>query len=396
MTVAFPAEDPEVEPRPSKEEACLTARAFASASAPAAGLTTLQDMVVRGLTQALTADLVELGDLALLEPIEPDAFAEAIAHRGRLYRLRRVQTMVLLELLLDPLPDDVVARVEAFAEALGLAEDSRDMLSATRHLAGGATELALSDFMRNGYETMQLERQGVTDGDAGEYWVPVHDDAALVAEWAALEQCPASSLGRKVWEFYKGRGFNFPGAPNSVPPRLAQHDFVHVLADYGTRVESEIEVFALIARADEDPRSFSLLVAVLALFEGGYLEQGLGAFRADADHLSKDPLEMGVRLGNAIARGGEVAWRFHEQDGIDLLGVDWFARASEDLDDLRAEFGFVGPGAKSLEAKVAGSTGPFQAGGMTAAQVQWGRDMAEAEGRPYESYGAAPAVAVDD
>jgi hypothetical protein len=390
VSVPFPAEDPEVEPRPSKEEAWLTARAFASAAAPAEGLTTLQGMVVRGLTQALTAELIELGDLSRLEPITPEEFAEAIAHRGKAYRIRRMQTMVLLELLLDPLPDDVVCRVEDFAEALGLAEDSRDMLSATRHLSGGATELALTDFMRNGYETMQLERQGVA-GDTGEYWVPVHDDPDLVARWVALEQCPAGSLGRKVWEFYKGRGFNFPGSPKSVPPRLAQHDFVHVLADYGTRVESEIEVFALIARADEDPRSFSLLVAVLALFEGGYLEKGLGVFRADADHLSKDPLEMGVRLGNAIARGGEVAWRFHEQDGIDLLGVDWFARASDDLDVLRAEFGFVGPGAKSLEAKVAGSAGPFQAGGMTTAQVQWGRDMAEAEGRPYEGFGAAPA-----
>ncbi|HYF47604.1 MAG TPA: hypothetical protein VD926_15420, partial [Acidimicrobiales bacterium] len=184
--------------------------------------------------------------------------------------------------------------------------------------------------------------------------------------------------------------FNFPGTPISVSPHLAQHDFVHVLADYGTTVEAEIEVFSLIARADEDPRSFSLLVAVLSLFESGYLEQGLGAFRADTDHLSEDPLEMGVRLGNAIARGGEVAWTFHEQNGIDLLGEDWFAKAGEDLEALRAEYGFVGPGAKSLEAKVAGSVGPFQEGGMTTAQLQWGRDMAEAEGRPYEGFGGAP------
>ena len=262
--------------------------------------------------------------------------------------------------------------------------------SATRHLSAGATDLAVADFMRNGYEVMHLERAGEgRPEDPGDYWAPAHDDPELAGRWAALEHCPPGSLGRSVWEFYRGRGFNFPGTPNSVPPRLAQHDFVHVLADYGTTVESEIEVFALIARADEEPRSFSLLVAVLALFEGGYLEKGLGAFRADPDHLSADPPEMGIRLGNAIDRGGEVAWTFHEQGGIDLLGVDWFARADDDLRSVRHDFGFDGPGAKSLEAMAAGSAGPFQPGGVTETQLQWGRDMAESEGREYEPFGAS-------
>jgi hypothetical protein len=284
----------------------------------------------------------------------------------------------------------VAARVEAFADALGVGDDCRDVVAATRHLAAGATDIALADFMRNGYEVLHLERAGEEPPeDVSAYWAPAHDDPGLAARWDAMRDGSPTSLGRCVWEFYKGRGFNFPGSPNSVPPRLAQHDFVHVLADYGTTVESEIEVFALIARADEDPRSFSLLVAVLALFEGGYLERGLGAFRADPGHLSHDSSGMGVRLGDAIARGGEVAWRFHEQAGIDLLAVDWHDRAHEEIHDLRREFGFDGPGAKSLEAKAAGSAGPFQPGGVTVAQLQWGRDMAQAEGREYDAFGAS-------
>ena len=392
MPVPFPADEPDPEPRPTKDEAWLTARAFASAAAPSGGLTRLQGFVVRGLTQALTAELIELGDLKLLEPITPTAFAEAIAHRGREYRIRRVQSMVLLELLVRPLPDDVAARVEAFADELGVGDDCRDVVTATRHLAAGATGAALADFMRNGYEVLQLERAGADPpADLGDFWATVPDDPALAGRWAALERCPPGSLGRGVWQFYKARGFNFPGTPNSVSPRLAQHDFVHVLSDYGTTVESEIEVFALIARADEsDPRSFSLLIAVLALFETGYLEKGLGAFRADPDHLSHDPSGMGVRLGNAVARGGEVAWRFRESDGIDLLAQDWFARAAEPLAAVQDEFGFTGPGAKSLEAKVAGSPGPFQPGGITPDQVGWGHGMAEAEGRAYESFGVSP------
>ena len=78
-----------------------------------------------------------------------------------------------------------------------------------------------------------------------------------------------------------------------------------------------------------------------------------------------------------------------QPDGIDLLAVDWFARAADPLTDVQAEYGFTGPGAKSLEAKVAGSAGPFQPGGITPDQLGWGQDMAVAEGRPYESHGAA-------
>jgi len=37
-----------------------------------------------------------------------------------------------------------------------------------------------------------------------------------------------------------------PARPGSAPPLLAQHVWVHVLADYGTRLESEIEAFALL------------------------------------------------------------------------------------------------------------------------------------------------------
>ncbi len=37
---------------------------------------------------------------------------------------------------------------------------------------------------------------------------------------------------------------------------------------------------------------------------------------------------------------------------------------------------------------MAGSSGPFQPGGITPDQLGWGLDMAAAEGRTYESFGA--------
>jgi hypothetical protein len=394
VPVPFPADGSADTSRPRKDEAWLSARAFASACAPEGGLTPLQEFVVRGLTQALTADLVELGDITLLEPITPEAYAEANANRDRLYRIRRVQTMVLLELLLRPLPDDVTARVEAFADALGLGDDCRDMVAATRHLAAGSTEAALADFMRNGYEVLQFERSGeARPEDPGDYWVPVLD-AELAARWASMEHLGPESLGRRVWEFYKGRGFNFPGTPNSVSPRLAQHDFVHVLADYGTTVESELEVFGLISRASDDPRAFTLLIQVLGLFEAGYLQAGMGLFQMDVGHLSADEDQMAIRLGDALKRGAWVAWQHnlaHGIDtGVDFLAVDWFAHADKPLDEVRSEFFLVDRAEKSAAAIAAGSVGPWEPGGISPFQATSGRAAADAEGRPYESYGAEP------
>ena len=51
------------------------------------------------------------------------------------------------------------------------------------------------------------------------------------------KNCPEGSLGLGVWRFYRARGFTFPGRPESAPPNLAQHDWIHVLAEYGSTVE---------------------------------------------------------------------------------------------------------------------------------------------------------------
>ena len=52
------------------------------------------------------------------------------------------------------------------------------------------------------------------------------------------------------------RGLRSPGKPWwRTRVYLAQHDFVHVLADYGTNLKGELEVFAFIGRADPTQRA---------------------------------------------------------------------------------------------------------------------------------------------
>ena len=187
-----------------------------------------------------------------------------------------------------------------------------------------------------------------------------------------------------MWEFYRARGFEFPGRPGSAPPLLAQHDWVHLLADYGTKVESELEVFAFIARANDDPRGFSLLAMVVSLFETGYLAAGAGLFEAFPGQLSRDG--MAERVADALRRGALTHGPGGAPD-VDFLALDWFSLADRPIDELRVELNVV---PKSETAVAAGSVGPWEPGGISEFQQQAGRSAAEARGEAYEGFGAEP------
>jgi hypothetical protein len=261
-----------------------------------------------------------------------------------------------------------------------------EMLDVTRRFADGALGLARFDFQRSGYEgDWDPTRAGDvlhTSKGLDSAWAAVPDDPDLAARWAALERCPPASIGRRLYEFYVARGFHWPGTPGSAPPLLAQHDWVHVLCEYGSTVENEIEVFSFISRANDDPRAFSLQAGVLSLFETGYLGAGMGLFESDSGHLSADAERMAVRLADAMYRGAVCT---ADQD---LLSIDWFSFADEPLDDVRRRLHVV---PKSREAWEAGSVGPWEAGGISPYQAEHGRSRAAEAGRPYDAYGARPA-----
>jgi hypothetical protein len=184
---------------------------------------------------------------------------------------------------------------------------------------------------------------------------------------------------------YRARGFAFPGTPGSAPPMLTQHDWVHVLADYGTTVESEVEVFGFIARANDDLHAFSLLAMVISLFETGYLETGAGLFEHSEGHFSSSP-HMEVRLADAMYRGAVCRDTEAGHDSVDFLTMDWFAIAHRRCADLRARFNLV---PKSTAAREAGAVGPWEPGGISPFQLAAGRALAAASGVPYDAHGAS-------
>jgi hypothetical protein len=360
---------------PDAVEVRILSEGVASAVAPADGLTATQRLLLQALFKAMT------GHPATLDRVgaDPAWFARCLQARTTEFRTRIVQIMVLLGLVLRPLPTDVADRIAAFARELCVDED---MLDVARGFAEGSLGLAARDFERNGY-LARLESGGTavlhTSTTLESAWAADYDDPALTQRWRAMEDLPAGSLGRRVTEFYRARGFAYPGLPGSAPPLLAQHDWVHVAADYGTTVESELEVFALIARANDDLRAFSLLAMVVSLFETGYLQHGAGLFDASPGHLSQGG--MATRVSDAMRRGALC------QGSIDFMGLDWFELAELPVLTVRDQFRMP---PKAREAITAGSVGPWQPGGISPFQVRAGTSLAEQQGQPYESFGASP------
>jgi hypothetical protein len=336
-------------------------------------------VLVEALTESMTGFVVPVARVPRLDSRE---FAAAMARRNRQFRERMVQFMLLCSLVLVPLPDEIVKRVEGYAAELGIDDP---MLRVAAGYARGNLGLALIDFQRSGYmETWDPAQASMlhTSKQLADAWDACVFDSALAEKWESLRELRDGTLGREIVKFYDARGFVFPGRAGSAPPFLAQHDWLHVITDYGSTVESEIEVFAFIARANDDPRGFSFLAMIVSLFETGYMAKGAGLFEYDRGHLSHEG--MAVRLADAMRRGALCG---AHAGGPDLMRRDWFADAARPVADVRAALGVVPKSERAIEV---GSVTAWEPGGISAYQYECGRRAAEADRRAYESYGAEP------
>jgi hypothetical protein len=372
--VPLPGDDEVDLSRPDRATVDVMAAAVVTALGGEGELTELQRVLIGALFRSMTEYDVELD----APPVDAEELARLLARRNEAFRVRVLQIMILCALVVRPLQESTVARLDAVAEAMSVGEG---MLTVARDFATGSLGLAAVDFERNGYtSTWDADRRTELHTAAAlhDAWQLSTDDPALAARWQQLESLPEGTLGRRITEFYRARGFEYPGRPGSAPPLLAQHDWVHVLADYGSRVESELEVFAFIARANDDPKGFSLLAMVVSLFETGYLASGAGLFEAFPGQLSQ--AGVATRLADAMRRGALVA------GSIDFMNLDWFSLAHLPVDELRQRFGIT---AKSRDAINAGSVGPWEPGGISPFQLERGQERASANGVPYRSFGAS-------
>jgi hypothetical protein len=111
---------------------------------------------------------------------------------------------------------------------------------------------------------------------------------------------------------------------------------VHVLADYETTPEGEIDVFSFIAASMHDDRGVALLAFTLGLFQNGSIRRvsGKRIGNTRTDTLS-DPRAVD-RFVDALARGRACT--------ADVMGeLDLFAHRDEQLAAVRAALGVTPP-----------------------------------------------------
>ena len=258
--------------------------------------------------------------------------------------------MVLGELVLRPIPVVVAHRVAEYAEALGIKDH---FVRVARRYAQGAYGLAWMDLARSGF----VEHVREADGEEARAGVErsrrptptLRSESAV----AGVRRASARLARLRGLGHVRQPGFALPGAPGGPPAYLAQHDFVHVLADYGTNLRGEVEVFALIGRADPDPQGFAWLATLVGLFETGYITTS-GFFDRDL----RDPVIQAP--GHACPRcrrhpAGKLVCAAHDKDLFDFPYHDHAARP---VDEVREMLGVPPKSAVALEAGSAPLSSP--------------------------------------
>ena len=346
------------------DHALLIARGIASAVAPDGGLTAVQAGLLGAVHTAMNG--VEV-DFSNLDPLDPEVFAAALESTSPSSRHRVVQDMVMGELVLRPTPPEVARRVETYATALEI--DDRFVRVARRY-AQGAFGLAWLDLQRSGFaehwERARMDQLRTSVRLEHQLAAGV-EDAVLADAWMGFSELGTGTLGRSVWEMSRTRGFGLPGSIGGASAYLAQHDFMHVIADYGTNLDGELEVFALIGRADPDPKGFAWLATLIGLFGTGYVADA-GFFSGDLEERRLDSPDMHVRIADALRRGRNLCDRL----GVDLLELDYHEHAARPVAEVRADLG-LDP--KGILAVSVGSPGAFDRAGMSRTQQAYATSL---------------------
>jgi len=265
---------------------------------------------------------------------DPDALGEAPERLRPDLAKQAVMLMALLEYTAHPLRREVADAVRAAARRLdvrvALVDDAPEL--ARQHF-----HLVYMDLERQSWYTEETVRQSLR-GRAIELlrsklaYEGVVPSRAIARRWTGLRRCAAGTWGRAVADFYEAHGFPFPGQRHGIYELGARHDWVHVLADYETHPEGEIDVFGFIAASMVDEHGLVLLAFTLSLFQNGSVDRvdGKPIAAARSDTLS-EPGAV-ARFVEALARGRACS--------VDVMGsLDLFAYKDVPLDEVRRRFG---------------------------------------------------------
>ena len=207
-----------------------------------------------------------------------------------------VQFLVVMALVDGTVDPAKIRVVDAFAQALGVREDSVRQLA---ELGRGHLAWVRADVARQNLRS-------VTGDDIREpidVWVVPYrnaPDPALAARYRALGTLHEGTLGRAFFEFYRDNGFAFAGEPAGLNQRFATpHDSTHILSGYDTTPQGELLVSTFTAGMHpKEPMSGHILPVILSWHLGLEMTKLAGEVKGQLDP---------VKFWSAWERGGEVA-----------------------------------------------------------------------------------------
>jgi hypothetical protein len=292
------------------------------------GPTELQHRILTALLASVHPDSP---DTRQMEPWPAEAVVEGLGDTREVLGLAHMT--VILEMTMHPLPGAVERHVESYLAEMGV---ETPYVAICRDTAHGHLVALHADMIRNSWTTEETIK-GVFHGQLLEMarsklsYYGVGHDRKIADRWRNLGDCPNGSWGSAVYDFYQIKKFPFPGEKHGIYEIGAHHDWIHVLCDYDTDPEGEIDVFAFIAATMDDPKGFIHFLFTIALFQNATLSTvgGRKVLIARADTLA----DVGApgRLADSFRR---ASWCTADVMG----GIEQFDYKDVPLEELRSRW----------------------------------------------------------
>jgi len=206
-------------------------------------------------------------ELDELNVITPEELADVVTEPEFVERL--VRALVFVALIDGEASEEEDQLVGAYAKAL---KADRAPVRELHRIAHHRLGLLRLDIARRGFigerGKQHLARKGFRGFVEAMRAITGRETPSLAEKYRALREYPDGTLGREYARFIDANEFAFPGEVGGPPEPIVFHDCVHVLAEYGTSAEEEVQVVAFQAGAQSFDPFFSLMF-VFAQFHLG-------------------------------------------------------------------------------------------------------------------------------
>ena len=305
--------------------AVLIGRAVVDACRGSGWSTPTQPKMLRALFRILFSTDLDVGALA------PLSCAAVLATEPEERTRREIILLMLLTELMAPEDAPTLHPViERWAEELGVEGEE---LRITREILIEHHRAARVDLHRARFGT-----PGATPGQINAV-IEEHDLDALVIcveatpqvadRYHQLEHLEAGTLGRGLWEFYRSRGWRFPGEVGGVREDFGRHDWIHVLCEYDTTLLGESEQLLFRATSTSEERMGFHLLSGLLIAQGALIP-GLVTGTFEEGHAFDEPGAI-ERAADALHRGRACTFDFYG-------AFDPFDYADHAVEDLLTEW----------------------------------------------------------